>query len=135
MSRLPSLFTYVLVLGCVVWLSGCGSSAETHHATVTSSGSGDHGHGSDSIGSHDHGDHDGDNMEHEADAEALGTLSAEDQMLVVRQKICPVTEAALGSMGAPIKVRVKDRDVFICCEGCRDELLENADQYLAKLNL
>ena len=33
----------------------------------------------------------------------------------------------------PIKVDVKGQPVFICCEGCRDSLLDNPDKYLANL--
>ncbi len=140
MSRLASLFTYVLVLVCVVWFSGCSSSAVEDQATTTSANSGNHGHNdhdhaSDSNASHDHASHDHDATNQETGAEAFAELSAEDRTLAMRQKTCPVTEEPLGSMGSPIKVRVKDHDVFICCEACRDELLENADQYLTKLNL
>ena len=135
MSRLASLFTYVLVLVCFVWLSGCSSSAVEDQTTATSADSGDHGqenhvHASDSNASHDHGA-----ANQEPGAEVFAKLSAEDRRLAESQEICPVTDAALGSMGTPIKVRVGDRDVFICCEGCREDLLENADKHLAKLNL
>ena len=139
MARLDSLFTYVLVLVCVVWLSGCSSSAVEDQATATSADHGhdheDHDRASDSNASHDHADHDHSAANQEADAEAFAELSAEDRQMVELQKICPVTDEALGSMGTPIKVRVGDRDVFICCEGCREDLLENADKYLAKLSL
>jgi Cu(I)/Ag(I) efflux system membrane fusion protein len=40
----------------------------------------------------------------------------------------------LGSMGVPIKVDVDGRPVFICCEGCRDELLAEPSKYIAKLS-
>jgi Cu(I)/Ag(I) efflux system membrane fusion protein len=40
----------------------------------------------------------------------------------------------LGSMGTPIKVDVKGRAVFICCEGCRESLLAEPKKYLAKLS-
>ena len=36
-------------------------------------------------------------------------------------------------MGTPIKIDVKGRPVFICCEGCRDSLLEEPEKYLALL--
>jgi YHS domain-containing protein len=36
-------------------------------------------------------------------------------------------------MGTPLKVSVSGKDVWICCEGCREKLLANPDQYLAKL--
>jgi Cu(I)/Ag(I) efflux system membrane fusion protein len=61
-------------------------------------------------------------------------LSREDQQLVQRQKNCPVTDLPLGSMGPPVKVMVKGRPVFICCEACREKLLAEPARYLAKLN-
>ena len=64
---------------------------------------------------------------------AMAKLSAEDRTLAEKQKICPVSGEELGSMGAPIKVDVKGKPVFICCEGCKEELLAKPDEYLAKL--
>jgi hypothetical protein len=67
-------------------------------------------------------------------AAAPAKLSAEDQALADKQKICPVTDGELGSMGAPIKVMVKDRPVFICCDHCKEPLLADPDKFLAKLD-
>jgi Cu(I)/Ag(I) efflux system membrane fusion protein len=61
------------------------------------------------------------------------TLSAEDWDLVKQQKICPVTEAELDSMGGPIPVEVAGRRVFICCQGCEKPLKADPQKYLAKL--
>ena len=41
---------------------------------------------------------------------------------------------ALGSMGTPPKVDVNGQSVFLCCEGCREALLEEPEKYLAKLS-
>ena len=57
-----------------------------------------------------------------------------DQELIEKQKTCPVTGAALGSMDTPVKVKVKGRTVFLCCAGCKAKLLKNADKYLEKLD-
>jgi hypothetical protein len=65
---------------------------------------------------------------------ALSKLSDEDRALAERQRICPVAEMPLGSMGTPIKVDVDGRPVFICCEGCREELLAEPAKYIAKLS-
>jgi hypothetical protein len=62
------------------------------------------------------------------------TLTAEEQALAAAQKVCPVTDEALDSMGGPIKVVLGDRTVFVCCEGCIDELKANQDKYLAKID-
>jgi len=63
----------------------------------------------------------------------LAKLSAEDRALAEKQKVCPVSGEELGSMGPPIKLDVKGQPVFICCDGCRDKLLANPEEYLAKL--
>jgi hypothetical protein len=62
------------------------------------------------------------------------TLSDADKALVEKQKLCIVADGALGSMGTPVKVTVKGKDVFLCCEHCREALLKDPDKYLAKLD-
>ncbi len=37
-------------------------------------------------------------------------------------------------MGTPIKVEVEGRDVFICCEGCRERLVAAPEKYFAVLD-
>jgi Cu(I)/Ag(I) efflux system membrane fusion protein len=66
-------------------------------------------------------------------AEALAKLSPADRRLAERQRVCPVADVPLGSMGVPIKVTVRGTPVFICCEGCRNRLLASPEQYLAKV--
>ena len=66
--------------------------------------------------------------------EAMAALSETDRAAALAQKVCPVSGDALGGMGTPIKVTVKGRDVFLCCEGCREKLEANPDEYLAKLD-
>jgi YHS domain-containing protein len=66
---------------------------------------------------------------------AFASLSAEDRALAVKQKICPVSGEALGAMGAPMKVTVAGQEVFICCESCKDPLLEDPAKHLAKIGL
>ena len=65
--------------------------------------------------------------------QALASLSSEDRVLAARQRVCPVSEKPLGSMGTPVKVRVRDRDVLLCCEGCDEEIQANPEKYLVKL--
>ena len=60
-------------------------------------------------------------------------LSAADEKLAKQQKICPVTEADLDSMGGPIPVEVAGQRVFICCKGCEKALKADPQKYLAKL--
>jgi hypothetical protein len=65
---------------------------------------------------------------------AMAELDEADRTAALAQKICPVSDEALGSMGKPLKVEVEGRTVFICCEGCRDPLLKEPAKYLAKLD-
>jgi membrane fusion protein, copper/silver efflux system len=65
---------------------------------------------------------------------ALAELPEYDRSMAEEQRICPVTEMLLGSMGVPPKVDVGGRTVFICCEGCREPLLQESEKYLAVLD-
>ena len=66
-------------------------------------------------------------------APALAPLSEEDLRLVERQKLCPVTDLALDSMGGPVPVELNGRRVFICCRGCETKLKNDPETYLAKI--
>ena len=78
-----------------------------------------------------HGEDGGSDME-KMKAE-LAKLSPEDAASAERQHICPVSGEMLGAMGPPLKVKVNGQEVWICCEGCKDQLLAKPDEYLAKL--
>jgi hypothetical protein len=56
-----------------------------------------------------------------------------DQDLIARQKVCPVTNEPLGSMGTPVRVVVEGQTVFVCCKACVADLRRNSKKYLAKL--
>lgn len=62
------------------------------------------------------------------------------QKIAKEQKVCAVTGEPLGSMGDPVPVLVADkkqnteRTVLLCCESCRQELLDHTDRYLAELD-
>ena len=60
-------------------------------------------------------------------------LSEADRALVEAQEWCVATDHRLGEMGAPVKVMVKDKPVFLCCDGCEAEALANPDKTLAKV--
>jgi hypothetical protein len=65
----------------------------------------------------------------------LARLSVEDRALAQKQKTCPVLPTSrLGSMGAPIKLSIEGRSVFICCDACKANALENPKETLAKLD-
>lgn len=38
----------------------------------------------------------------------------------------------LGSIGSPEKLLVEGKPVFICCEGCREDVLKNPKDTLSK---
>ena len=63
----------------------------------------------------------------------LANLSEADRASAMKQHVCPVSGEMLGTMGEPIKVTVKDQEVWICCNGCKDDLLANPDEFLAKI--
>lgn len=65
-------------------------------------------------------------------ARALQKLPPADRALAARQKVCPVTGEPLGSMGVPKRVVVQGKVVFLCCDGCEDELREHPEKYLSK---
>jgi membrane fusion protein, copper/silver efflux system len=69
-----------------------------------------------------------------AEAQGLAELSAADRALALRQKLCPVTDKPLGSMGTPARVEIGGRIVFLCCEGCEARLKQEPEKYLSKLH-
>jgi len=61
-------------------------------------------------------------------------LDQTDRALVEEQEWCVVsTKQRLGSMGAPVKLSVKDKVVFICCDHCKEKALGDPDKTLAAL--
>jgi YHS domain-containing protein len=64
---------------------------------------------------------------------AMAELSPADRAAAMAQKICPVSDQPLGSMGTLIKVSADDREVFLCCEACKEKFEANPQEYLAKL--
>ena len=117
-------------------LSGCSYES-------TDSGGTDEPTASPTHADHDH-DHDHDHGEHAEHAEegdsamttieaSLAQLPPEDAASAEKQRVCPVSGEMLGTMGVPKKVDVNGQQVWICCEGCRDPLLENPEEHLAKL--
>jgi Cu(I)/Ag(I) efflux system membrane fusion protein len=55
-----------------------------------------------------------------------------DRRLIAEQRSCPITGKPLGSMGAPVKVRLpNDQAVFLCCDGCVEEAKSQPDRTLA----
>lgn len=63
---------------------------------------------------------------------ALAALDQGDQTGIARQRVCPVTGAALGSMGDPIKVLVGGQPLYLCCKGCLGKVESAPEAYLRK---
>jgi hypothetical protein len=60
-------------------------------------------------------------------------LTAEQAALAAQQRICPVTELPLDSMGGPVPVIVEGRTVFLCCKACERKLRSDPAKYLSRL--
>ncbi|WP_435016059.1 efflux RND transporter periplasmic adaptor subunit [Tundrisphaera sp. TA3] len=56
-----------------------------------------------------------------------------EAMTVASQKICPVTNAALGSMGKPIPTEVEGRTIWTCCGSCPPQIKAKPAKFLARL--
>jgi hypothetical protein len=126
---MPRIAASISILASIVLLlgqTGCGPKA----ADIGSKG-GQSTAGSDEHADHLHGD-DGPSDMDKMKAE-LAKLSPEDAASAAKQHVCPVSGEMLGVMGAPEKVDVNGRQVWICCDGCRDKLLSDPEPYLAKL--
>ncbi len=132
MSRVSMFLSSLAVLVIAVGLSGCGGTGDSPPAAdppEATSGDEHAGH------EHGEGEHAGHMMPANTEVtEAIAELPAEDRAAAEKQQICPVTDAALGSMGKPFKITVQGRDVFLCCEMCKDAVTGDPDKYLAKLN-
>ena len=61
-------------------------------------------------------------------------INASDRLLAEAQRYCPVTQAELGSMGAPVFEQISGRRVALCCASCRATLLADPTKYLTWLD-
>lgn len=137
--RLTKFIPFLLVGMLILGIYGCNSPESdpvTPPAPPASDTADDHAdHDRGDHGDHDHGDH------ATADSDSpmakmmsgLKELSPEDYASAMAQHMCPVTGEMLGTMGAPEKIDVNGKSVWICCDGCKDKLLADPDKYLAKL--
>jgi len=136
MSLLPN-WSFLAVLSAALVFAGCAtSSSPSSTPPQPSSDTANEAH-ADTDNPSSGGSHEG--HEHPVAAspeieKALSELSHEDRMAAEKQKTCPVSTGALGSMGKPYKVTINDRDVFLCCQGCEEKLRGDPDKYLAKIS-
>jgi Cu(I)/Ag(I) efflux system membrane fusion protein len=52
------------------------------------------------------------------DIKNIEQLPKDDWQPAKAQAVCPVTGAALGSMGVPVKVTLRGKPVYLCCKAC-----------------
>lgn len=45
-------------------------------------------------------------------------LTKSDQIHIAVQQICPISGQKLGEHGVPLKVKIGEEHVFVCCRGC-----------------
>ena len=69
----------------------------------------------------------------DGDLKNIEQLSEEDRKLAMAQQVCPVTEAALGSMGIPAKITLRGQPVFLCCKGCAGKAKKAPEEMLQKI--
>jgi len=67
------------------------------------------------------------------DLKNIEQLPEADRQLALRQGACPVTGAALGSMGVPVKITLRGQPVFLCCQGCVGKAKRSPDETLKKV--
>ena len=80
--------------------------------------------------------HDEDKPGHKSDEAkikaAMAKLPEADRSAAAAQRYCPMMDTVrLGAMGAPVKVVIDGKPVFLCCSGCKDEAVEHGKETLA----
>lgn len=63
----------------------------------------------------------------------IGQLPEADRPLALAQRVCPITGAALGSMGVPVKITLRGQPVFLCCKGCVGKAKREPEETLKKV--
>jgi Cu(I)/Ag(I) efflux system membrane fusion protein len=65
---------------------------------------------------------------------AFAKLSDTDRQLAEAQEYCPIiSDSRLGSMGAPIKLTINGKAIFVCCPGCVKSAQANPEKTLHKV--
>jgi Cu(I)/Ag(I) efflux system membrane fusion protein len=62
-----------------------------------------------------------------------GTIRRTGNLSIEEQKVCPVTDAELGTMGPPIAVEAGGRVIWTCCDACPPKVTADPALFLAKL--
>lgn len=72
-------------------------------------------------------------MDHAGGSSAGTAASPPAAGLSDGQRTCPVTGAALGSMGSPVPVTLNGQTVYVCCKACVAKVQRDPDAYLRKV--
>ncbi|MDP1796427.1 MAG: hypothetical protein Q8K78_03055 [Planctomycetaceae bacterium] len=66
---------------------------------------------------------------------AMAKLPEADRSAAAAQRYCPMMDTVrLGAMGAPLKVVIEGKPVFVCCAGCKDEAVEHGKKTLTTVD-
>ncbi len=60
-------------------------------------------------------------------------VSDADAPFIAAQKLCPVMDEPLDSMGGPFQVDANGKAIYICCPGCAKKIVAEPQKYLAAL--
>ncbi len=60
----------------------------------------------------------------------MARITQADWKAIAAQRTCPVSGAALGSMGAPLKITQGGRSVFVCCPDCVKSVWAAPEKFL-----
>jgi YHS domain-containing protein len=61
-------------------------------------------------------------------------LAEKDRKLALAQRLCPITGEKLGSMGKPYKMSIRGRTLYLCCEGCQEEVKRHTEVAFEKID-
>lgn len=61
-------------------------------------------------------------------------LQSSDQPAIQQQQVCPVMGARLGEHGEPIKLLVGNETLYVCCEGCIEEVRKAPGAFVQRLS-
>ncbi len=62
----------------------------------------------------------------------VSQVTAADSAAIQQQGKCPVMDTPLGAHGAPLKITIDGRPLFVCCQGCVRKVQQNPAYYLRK---
>jgi YHS domain-containing protein len=135
MKRLFTGPAFALALSASAFMTGCGGEATTTDEPATPAATDDAADDEEAAGDADAADGAATEGLTADQVEAFASLSPAEREAVIAQKICPVTEEGLGTMGPPLPVEIGGKTYYVCCEGCIDGLKEDPEKYLANIGV